>query len=267
MKKLLLIILTLTTLLICSCADMNSIENSKSGDRLTTEAELTSDTAMTNENEVESSETEASDIEISEDPFEEYWCQDHVDSYHNIQGDLVEYLGLNEFNEWAEYHWANDIEGLNIHKLILDFNIPKEDFKNVYENTNMFYTSYYDVDALYSGDEELVQKYALDKDGHKYRMNEKIGEFYLKLDIKYYMWQEGMDISAYENLVYSSIPDMIYHSGMSKDHIQKMIGRTNNQTEINYQIDLDKIYSEGKTLWEGKDAKEVDRAIRLSDLG
>lgn len=93
----------------------------------------------------------------------------YENSYHSISGTLINHVGNTNFSNWVEIISADKekytdtdcpSEYCDIVKFVKDFNIPRENFQAILDNSGMDYYSFdYNLDIIYSGDEKLIDEY------------------------------------------------------------------------------------------------------------
>lgn len=93
----------------------------------------------------------------------------YQNSYHSISTTLINHVGKTNFSNWVEKVRADkekyidtDCHGeyCNIVRFVKDFNIPKENFQAILDNSGMNYYAFdYNLDIIYSGDEKLIDEY------------------------------------------------------------------------------------------------------------
>lgn len=79
------------------------------------------------------------------------------DSYHNVSGELINYIGYDNFAQWNDGITSD--EDFNIINLIHDFNISQETFETILDNTYTGYFFDYNLDIIYSNNEKTIQDY------------------------------------------------------------------------------------------------------------
>ncbi len=79
------------------------------------------------------------------------------DSYHNVSGELINYIGYVNFAQWNDGITSD--EDFNIINLIHDFNISRETFETILDNTNIGYFYDYNTDIIYSNNDKTIQDY------------------------------------------------------------------------------------------------------------
>lgn len=95
-------------------------------------------------------------------------CRIHTFSYHTITGELINFVGPEEFDAWLAERPG---EEMNISNLIADFQIPQEDFSRMIRESagslspeeqeahwEEFGFTQEQIDALYSGDQKAVNQ-------------------------------------------------------------------------------------------------------------
>lgn len=117
-------------------------------------------------------------------------------SYHTIPGNLIQYVGDKEFDEWIETK-ESEIQELyddgtaicpftTIVDFVNKFNIPREVFEAL--NDNYFSSIYdYNLDAIYAGEEEAETYYTSERLQH---ILEKRTIRLMKMDLRTYVKQE-----------------------------------------------------------------------------
>lgn len=125
-------------------------------------------------------------------------------SFHSIPGNLIEYVGQDEFNKWVEKKTEDMLasnEGkydscfVSIVDFVNDFNIPRCDFEVINDN---FLADYYDynLDAIYAGKEEAEAYYLSDRS--QIIMEKRFVRFF-KSQLRLYV--ENQDAVAVQNWI------------------------------------------------------------------
>ena len=130
MKNKFLLAVVSAMLLLTSCAQSNTSST----------VSASSDSTDSIESSIISSETiPESEVSASNDKVEmgseSESCGEHVFSYHYITTDLLNYVGQDIFDKWAD-EFSNDEygriqEGLNIQSFIEHFDIPRDVFEEI----------------------------------------------------------------------------------------------------------------------------------------
>ena len=130
-------------------------------------------------------------------------CRIHTFSYHTITGELINFVGPEEFDAWLAERPG---EEMNISNLIADFQIPQEDFSRMIRESagslspeeqeahwEEFGFTQEQIDALYSGDQKAVNQvfcgplaFYNEADGELYSIDwlaEHTAEDYLAADL------------------------------------------------------------------------------------
>ncbi len=174
MKNKFLLAVVSAMLLLTSCAQSNTSSTVSASSDSTDSVESSIISSET----VPESEVSASNDEI-EMGSESESCDEHVFSYHYITTDLLNYVGQDIFDKWAD-EFSNDEygriqEGLNIQSFIEHFDIPREVFEEIIntcadnlieadptEDRDEYLEEYgytdAQIDALYSGDQAKINE-------------------------------------------------------------------------------------------------------------
>ena len=163
MKNKFLLAVVFAMLLLTSCAQNNTSSTVSASSDSTDSVESSIISSET----VPESEVSASNDEI-EMGGESESCDEHVFSYHYITTDLLNYVGQDIFDKWAD-EFSNDEygriqEGLNIQSFIEHFDIPREVFEEIIntcyaESVLTFLNERRDSDILPQYSNELLSQY------------------------------------------------------------------------------------------------------------
>ena len=174
MKNKLLLAVISAMLLLTSCAQSNTSSTVSTSSDSTDSVE----SSVVNSEPIPESEVSDSHNEV-EMGSESESCDEHVFSYHYITTDLLNYVGQDIFDKWAD-EFSNDEygriqEGLNIQSFIEHFDIPREVFEEIIntcadnlieadptEDRDEYLEDYgytdAQIDALYSGDQAKINE-------------------------------------------------------------------------------------------------------------
>lgn len=150
---------------------------------------------------------------------------EHTISYHSISYTLIDYVGNEEFDKWTD---SQNYESTNIVNFIRDFNIPKEVFIEYYNETINYYTHDYDIDLIYSDDDEAIEEYFRDKEASEERLAKKSNLFELKSWICY---DAGIENINYRKV---SVKELVELAGRSAD---ESIAKSINANTASFKTD------------------------------
>lgn len=87
------------------------------------------------------------------------YCYVHSHSYHGVPGEFIDYVGQEAFNQYRETRTFFNVEKgetctstYTFPDFLSYFNITKEEFCKIYNNSPCWYSAIHDADILYSGD-------------------------------------------------------------------------------------------------------------------
>jgi|CZCB01.1.fsa_nt_gi hypothetical protein len=207
------------------------------------------------------------------------------DSFHSYHDVLIEYVSIEKFEEWIKLDYVKTDEcpyyGQNIYEFIKYFAIPKEDFSNMYYNTDMYYSCDYNVDLLYGGDEEAIYKY-YENGGNYKEMRKRLLDQSVKIDLKHLIdtdgYSEWMNKKGYNYVVQWSIPEFVYDFNIAEATLDDIVNvykknaelyssHTDNvsKNENIYNYNFEKLFSSRsefeRLISEGVPAYEIDKMI------
>ncbi len=152
-------------------------------------------------------------------------------SFHIIETDFINYVGWENYTLWLDSEHESKAEcyyfGINIYYFIKYFNIPKEVFVNIYNNsTSMAYMRDYNIELLYGGNEEELYKYY--ENGGR---NEETKKLTFVLDVKNKLisdfvlknlkkQDENFDRNQYLKF---SIPQLIYDFAVTREDFENIV--------------------------------------------
>lgn len=198
------------------------------------------------------------------------------ESYHAFIDEFIDYVGEEAFYAWVEKTKELSLKEAsedckykytNISQFIKDFNIPKEDFLKLCDNTAGYYTHDYNVDILYSGDDKLIDEYYSNTPAdilseHRKRMSEYILKSLISGIIgneKLTSWEKDKGYTP----INWSIPQVVKEFNITRDDFQSALDKL--KDEETYDYDVDKLYSGdaeiSAALRDGVPAVEIDAML------
>lgn len=162
----------------------------------------------------------------------------HSMDFHTYTLEMIKYVGEERFYEWNDRCAGKDsgIEGCtyytNIYRFIEYFDIPEDEFENLYYGTGAFYFFDYDVDLLYETDESTVSQYYIPSADHQKEREKYASLGEIKLGIaEYAMMSENEKVKDFfdtyckdKTIVEWSIADFVRATGISKEDLKAIIG-------------------------------------------
>ncbi len=169
-------------------------------------------------------------------------------SYHQISGELINYIGDDAFQKWTEkYDYQEDF---NIVNFIRDNNIPREFIDEINSKYGSVYYFYdYNTDALYSDNPD--EYYTSD------RAESTMVRAFL-LNFKSGLWEQIRNSDGYDEWVAEkaktdstfdgdmrrwSISEVIEHFDISREIIDGLANRASGTTIGTCEIDVDALYN------------------------
>ena len=219
--------------------------------------------AMNNSDNFEDYSDEYADLSNSEQEHggEEYDCiheRNGNGGYHTFGSALMSYVGYEEFIEWANniemkckeqnnadclFYLSNGVQ------LIKDFNIPREDMEFLMKTTALYYKDY-KLDVIYSGDDELIEKYYTTPWWEKDELMLKGAEYSIKYNLVDYSSDENRERYVGNGIIEFNIIEFVRDNNVPKDEFVKLtISALQGYDEyINVQYNVDLIYSSDPRL-------------------
>lgn len=171
MKKLVFVFALVSVLAVSGCGKSGDIVSSSESSVSSSSTEE----AVSSEKSEEISEVESSSDESDDNVGGEDWCFAHNLMYHSFDPLLVDYVGMDNFEEWLERDGEEC--SANIVSFVQDFQIPEDVLRNIvaqstagiddayYEETGLTPEDVFGVtalsdeqiDAIYSGDEAKIE--------------------------------------------------------------------------------------------------------------
>ena len=200
-----------------------------------------------------------------------------MDSYHSIPSQFMSYVktlyGEDAYSNWSEKcrsekHLYTDtecpFEYFNIVRFVNDFQIPRQVFDEIYEKE--LYNWYdYNVDVIYSGDEEKIQEYYRSDHSDEYRLKRFISIF--KSGLSEYVRQNhaeerqtwiarkadaetsaAKNDSAYRvpftgSINQYSFEELVREFDIPREVAEKELATAQFAYTVGYTIDLDRLYA------------------------
>lgn len=252
MKNIKISAIILSLVLLSSCAASNT-ENPSLSD--TTESEIVVTEAPTAENATPAEES-ATPTEApaqsntgAEGMGGTDMCRVHSVGYHSYSSGLINYIGEDEFLQWAledeESSEGNGCTsyGHSVYDLIHDFNIPREDFEEIYYlygNNDV-----HNFDLLYGDDREAADAF--------YRNADELDEIYTKrsklthVKMEVYAahkaeWEEAFGDARAKHISMQQIVNTLH---IPRSELEEYIAETNRYDPTSYDYDLDALYGTG----------------------
>lgn len=171
MKKLVFVFALVSVLAVSGCGKSGDIVSSSESSVSSSSTEE----AVSSEKSEEISEVESSSDESDDNVGGEDWCFAHNLIYHSFDPLLVDYVGMDNFEEWLERDGEEC--SANIVSFVQDFQIPEDVLRDIvaqstagiddayYEETGLTPADVFGVtvlsdeqiDAIYSGDEAKIE--------------------------------------------------------------------------------------------------------------
>ncbi|MGN1408804.1 MAG: hypothetical protein ACI4XJ_01375 [Eubacteriales bacterium] len=230
MKK--LIVIVLSALIMVSCTNNSNTETDSLENSTEEEPVYVNDNAAAYD-EIPLEETPESP-EVAVLPSSE--CT-HITSYHLFIASLIDYVGIEEFEQWLD---AQNHEEKNIVNFVRYFNIPKEVFEEHYNYTTNYYTHDYDIDIIYSENEKAIEEYFRAGDASTERLANKDCLHGLKVRLRY---DAGLEI---QNINYRkvSVKKFVELAGKNADEsIAKYLRESNASFKTDDSIFWDELLS------------------------
>ena len=214
---------------------------------------------------MDESEQNVSDDESSAEPVGGHDGCEHFEHYHFISYTFMQYVGVER-----AYEWINSFEDpgdcdKNMFEFIKYFNIPREDFESIYNEKEFYYTTYYNIDILYSGDRKLADEHY---DIYWKQISVEMRARSLERHIKKKLINE-YDKNNYKNLRITqwSIAEFVYENDVSREELEEVIEYYYKANKFDkYYYDLDKIYSRDKTLLDAINSKEILYGFQIDEM-
>lgn len=184
------------------------------------------------------------------------------DSYHTFDNTLIEYVGIDKYNEWLENALkAKAVDDCsfgkaNIYNFVHDFNISREMFADLYYNqatsyvSGNYYSTWYDLDLLYNGTEEEYS--ALYKEKGEEISAEISGKYVESMLKRYLLEKYGNKDARKVNCTQFSIAEFVYENNISRSDLEEAIntvaqlGEKQGYKAFTYNLDL--IYKKDKSI-------------------
>ena len=221
------------------------------------------------------------------------------ESYHHITGALMDFVGSEAYMKWREEAIKLSEENkteqcdfayLTISYFIEYFDINREDFEKLYENTIYYNIVDYNVDVLYSGNKDKIEHYYREqcKDNiQEMEFRAELREFKVLLVEKIFENQQNDDYKSWvksldkDNVIewmetnmgnedgfyltaesLWSIPEFVYDCDVSEADFKSCVEIRNMNTNTKYDYGIEKIYTDNKEL---KNAIENSADIKTID--
>lgn len=224
-------------------------------------------------------------------------------SYESIPDSIMTYFGLNK--ESCEWFLSDEIREkfrvdredalrvghdengiypcvhgeITIYGFLKHFNISREAFEEYLDYTGDGRVYDYNVDVLYSGDEELIDKYYSSINDNRETLMADYGEVRLRIELMKLCGVKSPNEEC-ENIFgrrYASIPEIVYHYDIPKDVFMEAYNTVKNDKSASFDefklvdLDIDRIYNESESLKaqiaaakSSKDIFAIDESLRLS---
>ena len=185
-------------------------------------------------------------------------------SYHDIAGTLIKYVGYEKAGEWLEKNSAEKYDGsccrMSIYAFIKDFDIPREDFENIMRDplTGCYFYDY-DIDLLYGGNETAIEEYYSSGSARIKRITDLRFIGNMKMEIWSYI-KNNCDSEFNAPYIDVSIQEAVKKYGIGREVIERF---AKEQGDGISDLDLGKLYSD--ETYSDMDII-VDNASRLAGL-
>ena len=170
-------------------------------------------------------------------------CTIHSRAAHSFTDALIKYVGEENFDEWIKDASMSPISDgcrnpeYTVYECIKYFNIPKEVFEeiNLKECYNVFY---YDVDILYSGDDNAVEEFFRDKDTAQKVIDKRLAFNEIKLRIYNKYLESFKDIFGDTLHTEVTLYDMVRELNVPRNLLEDYASKTTTGRSYAYLFDL-----------------------------